>query len=1192
MFLSTGRCPPQIQATIDLDPLRQFGDDAAQFFALGQFLYVSQFSPDSTAQAPALPIDTSAVPLPMGGSAPSTNEPVPPQLPPPPHVQCSAYVQSKRSGRQCADPAVSSGPPLCRFHLLLAHVESQPCAAISRTNRPCTHKRVAGLETCPFHTDDTSFSRFLAGLSAEVPAAPIVDGDLPIDTTELQATRTDLTPMLPTEGFVQALSSLEDPDLEDDLLLSAEVWLAEASSFVPPAHVAAPITFTQLRSYLMTRGAPGHPLSLLPWKRATLLGHSRTIEKICADTTPGIQALPLVKGLLEHLLRRKQKRRWRWTTTIRAFAEVQGALKNLDVSRGIPALHLARSSEWTAAIKGVAARARSELPRTPISASASQVLAAMLAEPHRGTRLLLALTWLCCGRTGDIRQLNPTDISVSPGEKTILTVTFRNGKTIERRGPFSLHTVLPHGWITHLGFAQSKDVANTALWVPLLRSASTATVLKALRRVNDRLENRSLRRGALQSLAAASVPESTLLEFSGHTTISMLRRYLAWGSIGTHKQTLMSHAAAALDAPAVPAGGSLADPILPTKHLQHHSSQRWLQFIGVESPPSSELPQSTNHLHRDASRLPLMSKAVAATINTKLAEEAIQDPQLKQLCHESFRWLYDPSRYESLLAQAPTHRRGSTAPVRKYAKSSLSKEDHEIQVSLHKYEKIEKMHQHAVEVAAWVRVFSVPQWNKDPPNRRHIGEPTTNDWFRATPTVAFRSRAERHRIISNFRGGFAASLDLSSFFDQFRLGKRIRKFFGIRCGREITRFAVLPMGFRPSAQIAQCFTWALLEQLGNDTDSAVLSYIDNILIVAKTKEEVRRIRTEILNRAKTFGAIFNQEGINDDPSHKFEFLGEAFDLGVDNSKPVSRSLSKKTITKLSLLDLDWLFPLTAGPPPPITVRQLAAVVGLSLFASGSGLPDNDIWKRQAALRFYRDQLRFDTGSRHMWDQPITPMPASVQIAFRTWISELRLNTPHSIIPMTNGEPRDVIFTDASAVGWGAVHLDHVGALHVRQGQWSADDHQRWNLSSSVNSEPLAIQRALCTCITPGPSSNVLVYTDHEPLKSAMLADCAKTWAYWDLQKTIKTFPGQIRIQFVRGELNPADRFSRSFPATPLEPWEFCNVVSLHAFQQQHQLEQRFEHNEHGVTGPGPEAEWEQTARNPYRMIVPPGPTAG
>ena len=47
-------------------------------------------------------------------------------------------------------------------------------------------------------------------------------------------------------------------------------------------------------------------------------------------------------------------------------------------------------------------------------------------------------------------------------------------------------------------------------------------------------------------MAAAGVSEAVLMEFSGHTTPAMLRRYLAWGTAAKHTTDATRAAAVAL----------------------------------------------------------------------------------------------------------------------------------------------------------------------------------------------------------------------------------------------------------------------------------------------------------------------------------------------------------------------------------------------------------------------------------------------------------------------------------------------------------------------------------------------------------------------------------------------------------------------------------------------------------------------
>ena len=69
-------------------------------------------------------------------------------------------------------------------------------------------------------------------------------------------------------------------------------------------------------------------------------------------------------------------------------------------------------------------------------------------------------------------------------------------------------------------------------------------IMKALRRVDSRLEQRSLRRGRLQHLSRLGMTDLQLLELSRHATVAMLRRYLDMGQVSATTRRTAALAAA------------------------------------------------------------------------------------------------------------------------------------------------------------------------------------------------------------------------------------------------------------------------------------------------------------------------------------------------------------------------------------------------------------------------------------------------------------------------------------------------------------------------------------------------------------------------------------------------------------------------------------------------------------------------
>jgi hypothetical protein len=879
------------------------------------------------------------------------------------------------------------------------------------------------------------------------------------------------------------------------------------------------------------------------------------------------------------------------------MAELQGAFASLPISHGIAAVRLANHPAWVQALRAAAGRARSERPRVPVAATAADITNAMRNAGSDDLRRLLALSWLCAGRTGDIRQLRATDVS---REGNVLTITFRRGKTVSRRGPYTVHTVIPVEWLQH--FPAGVD------WADHLHTASVAASLTCLRAVDKKLENRSIRRGSLQVLASDSaLSESDLLLFSGHTTLATLRRYLGWGSIGSHKRALMTTAARYLDPvrggsepAAVPASAFPAPPpyfppatdasryscarIPPESHRTKFTrsmpqrTERWLQFLGTEAPPSSSLPGKSPS--QDAlANMPLASKDVAGTVDVKATIALAHNAELRTYTQDVTEWLRQPALYRQLFGTSIDRR------ARTKARSTLPDSDAEIQHALRKYD----LQDRAREILAWCRVFSVPQPAKG--TRRHICEPLINDHFSTTPTVRFRNAAARAQIIS--RHSWAAQLDFASWFDQIPLEEAVRPFFGIRQRSRLFRMAVLPMGFRPSAAIGQALTWCItdVDPSALGAGCTIITYIDNILILGPSPEAVKKLTELIIQRAVSVGAQFS-EGLTKmtadarfaaeagkpehQPTQSFDFLGMRYDL---RDKTVRQS--RKTADKVRAV-LNYLTSTATDAIPDTiqcTARELAAVFGLALFASSSCATRTRISTFRPAFQFFR-RMASAQASGGNWSRAIS-LSGPALASFRAWFAELGSNSPTRIAPAESPPHPDVLFVDASADGWGAVHL-RGGSANVIAGSWSAADHAAHDLSSSVSAEPLAITRALARCVAPLSAASVIVYTDHMPIVAACSSPCAKGYAYWRLQQFLLQFPIPVEIRWIPGSKNPADASSRGDSSCG-EAW--ANIYATALNHHSSMAAAKIRATEDGDYGEaGERHEWWCTARNPVRVL--------
>ena len=317
----------------------------------------------------------------------------------------------------------------------------------------------------------------------------------------------------------EALAAVDDPDLED------YCWrLSQIPRAAQPQQRRTIETFHELRN-LIDQQLDWHPLAKLGLVKETRESHRRIIKWIREQD--GLDELSMENGAMEAMARLRKIRNWKWSTTMKNMASFQGALKHYGIEL--------QSSQWRMAIRGVAIKAREERPKQARPATTETIRRVVEQEGDPQLAAAIAMAWLTCARIGCIAQLRREDVTID--EQNRMAVTFRRGKAVRSRGPYTVHTKLPPQWA---------DLIGNQLQHPQPFATTSARVKKALRRVDKRLEQRSLRRGALQTLAEAGVPEEEILNFSGHTTLGMLRRYLEWGRVNQAKAQRQAQNANAL----------------------------------------------------------------------------------------------------------------------------------------------------------------------------------------------------------------------------------------------------------------------------------------------------------------------------------------------------------------------------------------------------------------------------------------------------------------------------------------------------------------------------------------------------------------------------------------------------------------------------------------------------------------------
>jgi len=938
------------------------------------------------------------------------------------------------------------------------------------------------------------------------------------------------------EGDKHEVFAVEDDEVEEEMVMQAYPVTAEAAVELGLATARTTVgTFSELRKLVLQPKSSPHPLAQRALAATTRDEHERVLEIV--RTAPAeYDGTPCATALLELFARTRQRRHWKWATLSKKLASVQGALRILPLYVRAEPVMLGEMPEWRQGVKYAVTRTKEEAPRAVRPMTAAQAVAAVERTADVEVKAAIALSWLVAARVGDILLLNGDDYAY---EAPTVTLTYRRGKTISKRGPFSVHCEVPPQWQPLMMQLQqrAKEHKNGRLV-----KCTVTKVTKALRVVERQLESRSLRRGALQTMAAAGVDEEDLRAFSGHTTIAMLHRYLAWGAIGTKRKTQMGKASRKLwndpQGAGIPVGG--ADETHAHHVAEEERMPRFLRHLGQEAPEMAEFWRFLGQKdeRKQAHKLPLHFKDVIGSLNWRKVLEIEMPSELKEYVVETTRWLHDERLYERLMEHAGrTNGQGQV----KWSENDVDRFITARKIEVGEVPKGD---------VGGARAFSTPEWEKE--RRRALWESFINDKIHQVPTIRFMTREERHRIISGSK--YASLHDFSAFYDQISMDDCVRKYHGTRWKDKWIQPTVLPMGFRPACAVAQSLTWGIVEGLTAGTNCTIITYIDNIGIFGTDATEVELVSKRLVQRCSEVGAKLNDQKVVVETA--FDFLGVHYDLDTTTRQCTDKT-HKKIVAVCEYLR-DRLKVKTRSVDLHLSKREVAAVMGVSLYASQT-LSYNlcDVYW---PMRYWRETSVVTHWDQ--WEEPAPEMRRNTLCALVAWLNALAKNAPVPILSKELGPEDAILFVDASADGYGVVAVTATGT-QVAGGRWTSA------ITQSTTAEPRGAWLGLCRFVQPSWRS-VIVASDHEPLVLSGQAQYAKSYEYNELFRRIRaTFPAlSVKFVFIPGKENPGDEPSRN---------KILDGAKLEAA-----INKVKGKRENGVTGV---AEWQATAHNPIRSRV-------
>eukprot|EP00743_Colponemidia_sp_Colp-15_P010356 GILK01011398.1.p2 GENE.GILK01011398.1~~GILK01011398.1.p2 ORF type:complete len:749 (-),score=9.85 GILK01011398.1:2098-4074(-) len=364
----------------------------------------------------------------------------------------------------------------------------------------------------------------------------------------------------PTPATVVLPNSISEPCHEDSHVDEVEFQYGDllAKNVIPPEQVCRwpgeNLTAQQCIDLIKGEEMPTPAAFNKHLALSTQKTHRRILRHIVEHLERSSR--PLDVALIEMVTKMAVNRNWAPTTTMTRLTSMQGALASAFCYRHRQvSILLKMCPRWLNTIRSVNVSVQAFTPNQPLALTEKQLKEAIQLEPRPEVKAAVEIAWLSAGRGGDVCRLLAKDIKEM--DKDLMTVFYRQGKTASKKS-YSVGVPLPSA--ETLTYLKATDLSTWAFPGVMGKDITTA-----LRRVNPKLEQRSLRRGRLQYLSSVmGLSDIQLMEISRHASVHMLRRYLDFGLVSA--TTRVSAALAA--------GTVASSSVQPTTHPPPRTSRR------------------------------------------------------------------------------------------------------------------------------------------------------------------------------------------------------------------------------------------------------------------------------------------------------------------------------------------------------------------------------------------------------------------------------------------------------------------------------------------------------------------------------------------------------------------------------------------------------------------------------------------
>ena len=263
-------------------------------------------------------------------------------------------------------------------------------------------------------------------------------------------------------------------------------------------------------------------------------------------------------------------------------------------------------------------------------------------------------------------------------------------------------------------------------------------------------------------------------------------------------------------------------------------------------------------------------------------------------------------------------------------------------------------------------------------------------------------------------GDYMGKLDLKDAYLAVPMKDQHRKYLQFQWRDKLLQFTTLPFGLASAPRV---FTKLLRPALAHLRQQGIrcLMYIDDMLVLGASKEELKRHYKTCQTLLTSLGFIINVEKSVPGPTQSIEFLG----FVIDSTK-MSLSVTPAKIRKVKSECRKLL------EQPTTTVRQVSRLIGL--------MTSMTLAIKPAPLHYRALQLARNDALHHLhsYESQVT-MSREAQNDLQWWCSRVTQSNGCLIHPP---EPQLRIDSDASNSGWGAVCNGETTG-----GSWSLEETQ-------------------------------------------------------------------------------------------------------------------------------------------------------